>query len=38
MWEPFEVLLLPEVSSSASLLVTFLGDSSSEVELFGEFY
>ena len=34
--EPFEVLLLPEVSSLASLLATFKGDSSSEVELSGE--
>ena len=29
-------MLLPEVSSLASLLATFIGDSSSEVELSGE--
>jgi hypothetical protein len=34
--ESFEERLLPEVSSLASLLATFIGDSSSEVELIGE--
>jgi hypothetical protein len=33
LWEPLEVLLVPEVFNSASLSATFLDESSSEVEL-----